>query len=251
MNITSLMAAMHPTMPMMHPVPYQVLYHVSQQFGPNPSFTVSPATSVPQHGTMMMPYYCMQYQQPPPFWPLGADNGKNKINTNVNFTLPHLVPANNYAFAASALLKTISTDADTIKWWAILDSSATSHFLMTDMPSTNIAPTTKPIIARLPNGKRVHSTHTCTFSIPSLPPRACATHIIPGLASHSLLYVMNYAMQGALSTSPKLDVQSFIVAVSLSAVTNAQGRASGWSLSPKIQTLQHPTPNLLSPWQPT
>ncbi len=67
MNITSLMAAMHPTMPMMHPVPYQVLYHVSQQFGPNPSFTVSPATSVPQHGTMMMPYYCMQYQQPPPF----------------------------------------------------------------------------------------------------------------------------------------------------------------------------------------
>ncbi len=65
MNITSLMAVMHPTMPMMPPVPYQALYHVSQQFGPNPPFAVPPATPVPQQGTMMMPYYT-QYQQPPP-----------------------------------------------------------------------------------------------------------------------------------------------------------------------------------------
>jgi hypothetical protein len=66
MNITSLMAAMRPTMPMMPPVPYQVLYHVSQQFGPNPPFTAPTATPVPQQDTMMMPFYA-QYQQPPPF----------------------------------------------------------------------------------------------------------------------------------------------------------------------------------------
>jgi hypothetical protein len=66
MNITSLMAAMRPTMLMMPLVPYQALYHVSQQFGPNPPFDAPPTTPVPQQGTMMMPYY-VQYQQPPPF----------------------------------------------------------------------------------------------------------------------------------------------------------------------------------------
>ncbi len=66
MNITSSMAVMHSMMPMMPPVPYQVLYHVSQQFGPNPPATMPPAPPVPQPGTMMMPYYA-QYQQPPSF----------------------------------------------------------------------------------------------------------------------------------------------------------------------------------------
>jgi hypothetical protein len=82
-----------------------------------------------------------------------VDDGKNKIYADVNFTLPCLVPTNNYAFAASVLLKTISTNADTIKQWAILNSGTTSHFLMTNAPATNIVPTTKPIIARLLNGK--------------------------------------------------------------------------------------------------
>ncbi len=152
MNITSSMAAMHPTMPMMPPVLYQALYHISQQFDPNPPFVMPPATPAPQQGTMMMPHYA-QYQQPPHFCQLGVDDGKNKINANVNFTLPRSVPTNNYAFTASVLLKTISTDADTIKRWAILDSGTTSHFLMTHAPATNIFPTTNPIIARLPNGK--------------------------------------------------------------------------------------------------
>jgi hypothetical protein len=91
---------------------------------------------------------------------------------------------------ASILLKTINTDANTIKRWAILDSGASSHFLTTNTPATNILPTTTPIITRLPNGAWVHSTHTCTLDIPSLPPNAGATHIIPGLASHSLLSVL-------------------------------------------------------------
>jgi hypothetical protein len=107
-----------------------------------------------------------------------------------------LVPINNYTFTAFVLLKTISTDANTIKRWAILDSSATSHFLMTNAPATNIVLTTKPIIVRLPNGERVHSTHTCTINIPSLPPRARAAHIIPGLASHSLLSIVSLCNAG-------------------------------------------------------
>ncbi len=66
MNITSLMAAMRPTMPMMPPVLYQALYHISQQFGLNPPAVAPPAPPAPQPGTMMMPYY-VQNQQPPPF----------------------------------------------------------------------------------------------------------------------------------------------------------------------------------------
>jgi hypothetical protein len=190
------MAVMRLMMPMMPPVPYQMLYHPGQQFGPNPPAAVPPVPPTPQPGTVvMMPYYA-QYQQPPSLWQLGVDDGKTKINTNVNFTLPCLIPTNNYAFAASVLLKTISTNVNTIKQWAILDSGAISHFLTTNVPATNIVPTNKPIIAHLPNGKRVHSTHTCTIDFPLLPPRARATHIIPGLASHSLLSIMSLCNAG-------------------------------------------------------
>ncbi len=60
----------------------------------------------------------------------------------------------------------------TIRAWAILNSGGTSHFLTTASPMTNMRPTNKPIITRLPNGKRVHSTHICTLDIPALPASA-------------------------------------------------------------------------------
>ena len=76
----------------------------------------------------------------------------NKINADINFTLPRLTPTCNFALAALLLLKKITTDADTIKRWAILDSGAMSHFLTTSVPTTNILPTAVPIIAHLLNG---------------------------------------------------------------------------------------------------
>jgi hypothetical protein len=85
---------------------------------------------------------------------------------------------------------------DAIRAWAILDSGATSHFLMTAAPMTNIHPTSKLIIAQLPNGKRVHSTHTCTLDIPALPASAQHAHIIPGLASHSLISIVTLCNAG-------------------------------------------------------
>jgi hypothetical protein len=139
---------------------------------------------------MMMLYY-NPYAQPPNFWWLGASKVRyNKINADVNFNRPCSTPTRNYALTASLLLKTITTDANTIRWWAVLDSGATSHFLTTSAPATNILPTAVPIIARLPNGDRVHSTHTCMLNIPLLPPGARAAHIIPGLALHLLLSII-------------------------------------------------------------
>jgi hypothetical protein len=73
---------------------------------------------------------------------------------------------------------------------AILNSGATSHFLTTNAPTTNIIPATVPLIAHLPNGKKVQSMHTYTLNLPTLPVGIRTAHIIPGLSSHSLLSVV-------------------------------------------------------------
>jgi hypothetical protein len=114
------------------------------------------------------------------------------------------ITSTQYALAAAALLKIISTNAATIKRWAILDSGATSHFLTTDAPALNITPTTKPINARLPYGERVQSTHTCTLDLPSLSHSARAAHIIPGLASHSLLSAVTLCNAGCIVNFTKI-----------------------------------------------
>jgi hypothetical protein len=85
---------------------------------------------------------------------------------------------------------------ETINKWAILDSGATSNFLTTGAHVTNIQPTQKPIVARLPNGDKVHSTHTGTLDLPGLPSAARLAHIIPGLASHSLISVVTICNAG-------------------------------------------------------
>ena len=85
---------------------------------------------------------------------------------------------------------------DALKNWAILDSGATSHFLTSMAPATNITPTTKPIVAQLPNGERVTSTHTCMLDIPALPAAARLAHIISNMASHSLILVVTLCNAG-------------------------------------------------------
>ncbi len=80
-----------------------------------PPAVVPPAPPPTPPAGMMMLYYNL-YPQPPNFWRLGASKVRyNKINADVNFTLPCSTPTRNYALAASLLLKTITTDANTIK----------------------------------------------------------------------------------------------------------------------------------------
>ena len=109
---------------------------------------------------------------------------------NVNLAPCCLTPTQNYALAAKALLRTVQLNMDAIKNWAILDSGATSNFLTSTAPVTNIQPTTTPIVACLPNGEHMTSTHTCILDIPMLPAAAHQAHIIPNLASHSLILVV-------------------------------------------------------------
>ncbi len=130
--------------------------------------------------------------------------GSNKLDISVNLNC-RPIPTQNYTLAASVLLKTISTDAATIRSWAILDSGATSHFLTTNAPASNIIPATVPLIARLLNGGKVQSTHTCTLDLPELPAGARAAHIIPRLASHSLLSFITICNSGCMVTFTKIN----------------------------------------------
>jgi hypothetical protein len=72
-------------------------------------------------------------------------------------------------------------------------------------PAPNIIPVTVPLIARLPNGDKGQSTHTCTLDLPNLTPGARAAHIIPGLASHSLLSIVTMCNAGCTVTFTKIN----------------------------------------------
>ncbi len=91
-----------------------------------------------------------------------------------------------FAFAAHQLLQKVDIDMDNIKEWAIMDSGATSHFLVTDVHVANVSPAIKPLNVQIPNGEMVSTTHTCELDLPKLPPAARQGHILPGIASHSL-----------------------------------------------------------------
>ena len=62
-----------------------------------------------------------------------------------------------------------------------------------------------PLIAPFSNGDKVQSTHTCTLDLPNLSPDARAAHIIPGLASHSLLSVVTMCNAGCTVTFTKIN----------------------------------------------
>ena len=72
----------------------------------------------------------------------------------------------------------------------ILDSGATSNFLMMDAYTSSVTPAINPISVTLPDGSKVKSTHQCTLDLPDLPVAARNGHIIPGLASILLLSVV-------------------------------------------------------------
>ena len=109
----------------------------------------------------------------------------------------HQPPATSkYSHAAKSLLSTVDFSVEDIKKWAILDSGATSHFLLADAPATNISPTKSPLIAALPNGTHIRSTHTCTLDLPTLPRESREAHIMPGLAQHSLVSIVKLCNAG-------------------------------------------------------
>jgi hypothetical protein len=70
---------------------------------------------------------------------------------------------------------------------AIADTGSTTHFGTIDAPIINKRPTLNPIFIRNPNGAIMKSTHEAELDFPMLPPAARHIHIVPALASSSLV----------------------------------------------------------------
>ncbi len=57
-------------------------------------------------------------------------------------------------------------------------------------------PATTPIWAKLPNGNTICTTHMCTLQLDHLPEKARHAHVLPHLATHSLISVVNLCNAG-------------------------------------------------------
>ena len=99
----------------------------------------------------------------------------------------------------------INVNSSNIHTWAILDSGATSHFLVTMATKSRVSPTNDPLRVSLPNGDQVQSTHTCILALPQLPAKARFEHIVPGLAEYSLLSVVKICDAGCDITFTKIN----------------------------------------------
>ena len=58
-----------------------------------------------------------------------------------------------------SLLKIYDVRKENSKDWAVLDSGATSHFLVIDTTATKVTPAENLVIVTLPNGSTLKSTH--------------------------------------------------------------------------------------------
>ena len=110
---------------------------------------------------------------------------------------PPLASANSmYGFAAAAMLPSITLTEKNRLSWAILDSGASSHFLIPNARCTDTKVATTPLRIRIPNGQTVTSSHTCLLDLPLLPKQARFAHIVPGMSGFSLISVVKLCNAG-------------------------------------------------------
>jgi hypothetical protein len=82
--------------------------------------------------------------------------------------------------------------------YAIADTGTTGHYLKPSSPNLDRQPDLQPITVRMPNGDGIQSSHTCLLNLPALPPGSTKAHILPGLASHSLLSIAKFCDNGCV-----------------------------------------------------
>ena len=78
----------------------------------------------------------------------------------------------------------VEINLSNINTWAILESRATSHVLISEASTLNDLFTNDPPRLKAPNRDQVQLPHTCTLAHPQL------GHIVARLASYSLLSVV-------------------------------------------------------------
>ena len=94
-----------------------------------------------------------------------------------------------------SLLKICDVRKENITDWAVLDSGATSHCLIIDATATKVTHANNPVTFTIPDGSTLKSTHR-ELDLPQLPMAARIGHVIPGLASRSLMSVVQLTYAG-------------------------------------------------------
>ena len=108
------------------------------------------------------------------------------------------------AIPIMTMLSTINLNQHNVHEWEILDSGATSHFLLTTAPTTNKQAALNPLHVTMTDGNQVQSTHTCELDILQLPMDARDGHIVPVLSAHSLLSIVKLCKVGCDVTLSKI-----------------------------------------------
>jgi hypothetical protein len=85
-----------------------------------------------------------------------------------------------------------------LRHYAIADTGTTGHYLKPSSPHLDRQPDAHPITVSMPNGAGIQSSHTCTLDLPTLPKNSKQAHILPGLASHSLLSIAQFCDHGCI-----------------------------------------------------
>ena len=101
-----------------------------------------------------------------------------------------------FGYAANTMLREVALTSENLRNWAILDSGASSHFLLSTAPVLNKMVADRPLTVKLPNGDTVRSSHIAELDLPLLPRGGREAHIVPGLASHSLVSVVKLCNAG-------------------------------------------------------
>ena len=101
-----------------------------------------------------------------------------------------------YGYAAASTIRKTALDSENLRNWAILDSGAFSHFLLSTAPVVDKRIANTPLPLTLPNGDVVKLSHIAKLNILLLPQAARTAHVVPGLASHSLVSVVKLCNAG-------------------------------------------------------
>ena len=131
-------------------------------------------------------------------WQAGNENNCidrcfEQYNDSSKPTLINLpLQQNQYQYASANLLREVQLISKNLQKWEILDSGASSHFILSTSPVLNKKIAYKPLTVKYPDGRTVCSSHKSTLPLTKLPMEARIAHIILGLASHSLISVVKF-----------------------------------------------------------
>ena len=106
-------------------------------------------------------------------------SASNTFLTNSQDPLIHTPPP--------SLLKIYDIRKENSKDWTVLDSGATIHFLVIDTTATTVTPADNYSTVTIPDGISFKSTHVRKLDLLHLTVAARLSHVIPGLASQSLM----------------------------------------------------------------